>query len=344
MDCKAWREMASDYIEGTLDTSAAQAMKRHAVSCASCGADEAALRAISRELNVLPAVEPPLFFRENLISAIERGEAGAKRPVAGSFWQVLFPRLGRVAFGTLAAGGVCAALLWGVLIPRSAQSGHPQIANVVPAAAPLSGLLPGLANPVDEAVATPQEPPHLHIGHVLTVQPEGGPAYDFSLWLENADKGTARFHLLGDKRMYRFTLGSGVAPQTLRVPVAAAQGGDTLNLAVEWMAGGRVHTKYLFVPTPRADDKAPDKRQSFGLPEGTVVDAARQIASRYGTPVTLEDLPATAADESVMVAARDETASETLRRNLADHGLSVSVSGAGVLVTPASGESPVSPN
>ena len=107
MDCKTWRELASDYMDGALDTPMAEAMARHAVACASCRSDEEALRNVCRELNVLPTVDPPLFFRENLISAIERGELGAKRPVAGSFWQILFPRLGRVAVGTFLAGGVC---------------------------------------------------------------------------------------------------------------------------------------------------------------------------------------------------------------------------------------------
>ena len=64
MDCKNWREMASDYIEGTLETAAAaDAMRRHAVECANCRADEASLRSLSRELNVLPDVDPPLNYQ-----------------------------------------------------------------------------------------------------------------------------------------------------------------------------------------------------------------------------------------------------------------------------------------
>ncbi len=330
MDCKNWRERVSDYIEGTLENPAtADAMRRHAFECADCRADEALLRSLSRELNVLPVVEPPLFFRENLISAIERGDQGAKRPVTESFWKNLLSRLGRTAFGTLVVGGACAALLWSVVVlPRHTIGGAPYVAG-----GPLVGLLPGISgDPADTAISQ-KEPPRLRIGRVTTVLPEEGPVYDFSLWLENADKGTARFQLVGDKHNYRFNLGSGMTPQTLRVPLAAARGSSTIDLAVLWTADGKSHTKYLFVPVPRTDDHVVDRKQSFGLPESTMLDCAKQVAARYGTPVTLEGLPSDVASERVMLSARNETASEVLRRNLQGRKLNVTVSGAGVLVT-----------
>jgi hypothetical protein len=321
--------MASDYIEGTLDTPAtADAMRRHAAECADCRTDEALLRSLSREMNVLPGVEPPLFFRENLISAIERGDQGAKRPVAESFWQTLFPRLGRTALGTLVAGGACAAVLWSIVLPRTTVGGSSYISG-----GPLVGLLPGLSGDSADAATAQKEPPRLRIGRVTTVLPEDGPVYDFSLWLENADKGTARFQLVGDKHYYRFNLGSGMAPQTLRVPLAAARGNSTVDLAVRWTADGKSHAKYLFVPVPRTDDRVVERKQSFGLPESTIIESAKQIAARYSTPVTLEDLPEAIAGERVMMDARYETASEVLRRNLAGRNLKVMVSGAGVLVT-----------
>jgi hypothetical protein len=335
MDCKNWREMASEYIEGTLATPAsADAMRRHAAECAACRTDEALLRSLSRELNVLPDVDPPLFFRENLISAIERGDQGAKRPIAESFWQTLFPRLGRTAFGTLIAGGACAAVLWSIALPRTGTGGASYIVG-----GPLTGLLPGLSEDSADAAAADKEPARLRIGRVTTVLTEDGPVYDFSLWLENADKGTARFQLVGDKHNYRFNLGSGMAPQTLRVPLAAAQGRSTIDLAVRWTADGKSHAKYLFVPVPRTDDQVVERKQSFGLPESTMIDSAKQIAARYSTPVTLEDLPENIAREQVMMDARNETASEVLRRNLAGRNLKVMVSGAGVLVTAKEGPS-----
>ncbi|MBC8103201.1 MAG: zf-HC2 domain-containing protein [Cytophagales bacterium] len=338
MDCKNWRERASDYIEGALETSETaatrEAMRRHADQCAACRADESALRLLSRELNVLPAAEPPLFFRENLLAAIERGDHGAKRPSAKPFWgwQSLLPSLGRTAFGTLIAGGACAAVLWSIAFPRTGADAGSYVVG-----GPLAGLLPGLAGDTGDPshVSDPEtEAARLRIGRVTTILPVDGPVYDFSLWLENADKGTARFQLIGDKRAYRFNLGSGMAPQTLRVPLAAAQGGSTINLGVHWTADGKSHEKQLFVPVPRTDDRAPERKQSFGLPETTLLSAAKEIAARYGTPVTLEDLTADVVGERIMVNARHETASETLRRNLAGRGLKVTVSGAGVLVTP----------
>lgn len=337
MDCKNWREMASDYIEGTLEApAAADAMRRHAAECADCRADEAMLRSLSRELNVLPGVEPPLFFRENLISAIERGDQGAKRPIAESLWRTLFPRLGRTALGTLVAGGACAALLWSLVLPHLTTGGRSSYI----AGGPLVGLLPGLSGDSVDTANAQKEPPRLRIGRVTTVLPDEGPVYDFSLWLENADKGTARFQLVGDKHNYRFNLGSGMAAQTLRVPLAAAQGGSTIDLAVRWTADGKSHSKYLFVPVPRTDDRAVDRKQSFGLPESTITESAKQVAVRYSIPVTLEELPENTGSERVMMDARNETASEALRRNLAGRNLKVAVSGAGILVTADKGSAP----
>jgi len=335
MDCKTWRELASDYMDGALDTPMAEAMARHAVACASCRSDEEALRNVCRELNVLPTVDPPLFFRENLISAIERGELGAKRPVAGSFWQILFPRLGRVAVGTFLAGGVCAALLWGMVVPHvSLVGGRTGFAAVPSMIYGIPGILPEV-NDVNT------DPPRLHIGHVMTVLPQDGPVYDFSIWLENADKGTARFRMVGDKHVYHFNLGSGMAPQTLRIPLAAAQGQNTIALHVSWLANGLLHSKDLFVPVARSDDRMPDKHQTFTFPESTVLDAGRQLAGRYNIPVTLDDVTPVAANERVMISASNETASEVLRRSLDGRGLQVSVSGRGVLIAPKTADGAV---
>jgi hypothetical protein len=333
MDCKTWRELASEYIEGTLDKPVAEAMTRHSVACASCRSDEEALRTVCRELNVLPTVDPPMFFRENLVSAIERGELGARLPVTGSRWRLLFPRLSRIAMGTLVAGGVCAAFLWGMMLPTSTRLfGGTRIAG--------SGLGTMIIGelPVNPGVDEDESTPRLHVGHVLTVLPQDGPVYDFSIWLENADKGVARFRLLGDKHVYRFSLGSGMAPQTLRIPLAGAQGQDTIALQVNWTAGGALHSKYLIVPVTHSDDRVPDRHQSFSLPESTLLDASRRVAGLYAIPVTLDDVAPIAADERIMIAADRQTASEALRTNLSGRNLQVSVSGAGVLVAPKSGE------
>jgi hypothetical protein len=325
--------MASDYIEGTLPPAMTEAMRAHASACASCRSDAEALRGLSRELNLLPTVDPPLFFRENVIAAIERQESG--RPV-GPWWRTMLPHLGRVAMGTALTGGAVAAAAWMLLLPGTlrtedgmSQAGVPAATGGVPFA---NNLLPGAsaADPsaVNAAASTPAA--YLRVARVTSMLPgTDGPSYDFSFWLENAQKGTARWHFVGDKTAYRFNL-SGNTAQTVRIPYSAAQGRDSLALYVYWTADAAAHARYLLLPVPRNADRAPEERQSFGLPEETIVEAARHIAARYGTPVTLEDVPA---DLRVRITARDETAVEALERSLTDLGLKVTASRAGILVS-----------
>jgi hypothetical protein len=132
------------------------------------------------------------------------------------------------------------------------------------------------------------------------VESDYGPAHTFSVWLEGASVGTARFQLLRDDggasetgKSYRFTL-TERAPQSLVVPLSAVSG-DTINLYVYWYAGGSErHTKRLFVPIAHESGggdgmAAPPRRyQSFGLPQSSLVAAARAVAARYGRPVTIE--------------------------------------------------------
>ena len=168
--------------------------------------------------------------------------------------------------------------------------------------------------------------------------PSSGPAFDLALWMENAEGGTARFNLLGDKTPYRFHLGGVTAPQTLRVPFSAALD-KTVGLQVYWTANASHHTRYLFVPIPPqrsdgASDTAdaaivPSVRQSFGLPEQSLLDAARDVSARYNVPVTLDDVPETL---RVQITARDETAPETLTRQLKPLGLRVSSVKGGLLI------------
>lgn len=335
--------MASDYIEEALPPQTAKAMRLHAQTCASCKSDETALRSLSRELNVLPSVDPPLFFSDNVMAAIEH--QSSSRRTGGAWWQTMLPQLGRVALGTALTGGVVVAAAWMLLLPSSgtpqAPGGRgtaaaPQIAHL-PVVSPLLNLLPGSEN---EKGTTPA--PRLQIARVTTMVPSSGPAFDLALWMENADGGTARFNLMGDKTAYRFHLSGVTAPQTLRVPFSASQNKQTVDLRVYWTANATDHTRYLFVPLPpqssaTKDDKtaslaAPSERQSFGLPDQTLTEAARQIAARYNVPVTLDDVSDSV---RVQIVARDETAPETLFRALEPLHLRVSVVKGGLLVEPA---------
>jgi hypothetical protein len=323
--------LASDYIEGTLPAPAvAEAMAAHVRECDSCRADEQALRAISRELNVLPSVDPPLFFRENVMAAIERQPARSR--AGESWWKSLFPslpHLGRVAVGTTLAAGTVAAFLWAVLLPS--HGGHDVV--IMPAGIG-RGLLPG-ATGVGDAAAVRQ--PHLRIARVTTVLPDGATAYDFSFWLENAATGTARFQLPGSDQVYRFNL-AGTEQQTLRVPFSVAGDKQVVDLSIDWTANGKGHMRHLLVPIPRSD-AAPGVRQSFGLGEGRVVEVAREGAVRYGRPVTLDDVPE---DGTVRITARDESADEVLGRYLSDLGMKVSASNGGVLIEKAAPATPES--
>ncbi len=325
MDRTRWRELASDYIEGTLPADTAEALRRHVASDSEAQEDEAVLRSVMRELNVLPQADPPLFFADNVVAAIER--QGRKEP----FWRAfLLPSVGRVAGGTLLTGGVVAALAWSLLLPTG-DTGVSNIGSPTSLPAPsrfVATLLPGAA--ADEEEARPA--PRLKIARVTTMLPDEGPAFDLSFWLEDAPSGTARFSLLNDKRPYRFTL-TGRTTQTLRVPYRVARDAKTVDLFVRWTAEGGSYTKYLFVPVPGDSDvsAAPaPARQSFGLPEGTLLDTAREIATRYNKPVTIEDAPE---DARLRLTARGETATEALRRNLSPLGLTATISQGGILIT-----------
>jgi hypothetical protein len=319
-------------------------MRTHLDACADCRADEAALRTLCRELNVLPEVDPPLFFRDNVMTAIER--QNAQSTPSGPWWKML-PQLSRLAVGTALTTGAAAVLVWSVMQPTRQQGANNHQASApIASSSSLLNLLPG-ANADTVAKATPR----LRIARVTTVDPESdGPAYDFSLWMENVSHGTARFRLVGDdaKRNYRFNLSEGSAPSTLRVPFAAVSGKDTLDLEVLWTANSETHTRQLFVPLPEEGDPLPETRQSFGLPEGNLMQVGQQIAARYGVPVTLDDVPQ---DLRVSVASRGETALETLQRNLSGHtNLRVSETKAGLLIekvssteTPAASPTPTAP-
>ncbi len=345
--------MASDYIEETLPPHTMDAMRRHAHGCASCQSDEAALRNLCRELNVLPSVDPPLFFRDNVMAAIERQNTARSPFGRGAWWQTMLPQLGRVAGVTTLAGGAVVALAWTLLLPGAQKTNGTETASPVIAdlhapkvAAPLLNLLPG-----GEADKGAEIAPQLRIARVTTMVPTSGPAFDLALWMENADSGTARFNLLGDKTAYRFHLNGVTSPQTLRVPFSASVNKETVDLRVYWTANATDHTRYLFVPLPpqsKASDTAdsaangddpkpeppvtvaaPSERQSFGLPDQPIVDTARQIAARYNVPVTLDDVPEAT---HLSLTARDETALETLTRQLAPLGLQVSSVKGGLLV------------
>ena len=331
MDCNRWREMASDFNEGALPETMRELMSRHIDTCVDCRETQDSVAALTRELNVLPSVDPPLFFRENVIAAIERQKLERRSGWQALFWgrdRAVSANVGRIALGTLLAGGAAAAVCWSVLLPGS--SGALKRANM-PAGlvAPLGGLLPGGSTSAMGAR------PDLQVTRVTTMTPGNGAAYDLSFWLVNADRGVANWRFVGDPKSYTFAL-SGNAPQTARVPYTAAQGKDTVALAVRWTADAVSHTRYLVLPVADAQIGAPvrvpDAHQSFALPEEGIVDAVRQVSGRFGVPVTLEDVPDSL---RVVVTAQDESAAQAMKRSLAAAGVDVAESPAGIRMTPS---------
>jgi len=343
MNCTRWRELASDYIEGGLPSAELAAMREHAEVCAACRRDESVLRGLWRELNVLPSPEPPMFFRDNVVGAIERqSSSGGRRAYHSSgaarpgTWERLFSPQTRWALGGALATAAAAVGLFqlnGANIGDESRRGLPTTVTAgigrPGAAAPL--ILPhrGEYAASDAAEKTPQ----LVVSRTETPVQDQGTVADFTFWLQNASKGTVRVQTMGDAASVTRFLLTGATPQVLRVPLSAAHGGPTLNLFVQWTGEGQRHTKHLFVPVNEAaDGQGADSHQAFGLPEMTVVDAAREIAARYGRPVTLEDVPE---DVRVAIYARGETASQALRPPLSPLGLTVTSSASGILITPA---------
>ncbi|MGC4044441.1 MAG: hypothetical protein QM758_11645 [Armatimonas sp.] len=320
MNQERWRELASEYIEGTLTPPMQEAVEVHLRENPESRAEAEQLRALFAELKQVPEVEPPLYFAENVMSRIQR-EAEQKRP-----WWSSFLGIGRTAGATLVLGGAAAGIAWMFLNPQqrvNTTPGTPRQARTL--------LLPGLSgsekapgNPVALSI------PHLNVERTLRVAPGEEPAFDFSVKLESATTGTARFELPGDSQNYRVVVEKGRS-STLRVPLVSARDEQTMALRCDWSAGGDRHVKYLLVPLPPAEKDDATQKLSFGLGEMTLPDTARALAARYGRPITLEDIPE---GLRVSVIARTETLEETLTRHLKDTGLHVTSTGAGVLIAP----------
>ena len=86
MDRKQWRELASDYIEGTLPAEKVKEVRAFLAQSPEARADESALRGITQHLKTLPDVDPPLFFADNVLARIQREQQEASQRVAvGAF-------------------------------------------------------------------------------------------------------------------------------------------------------------------------------------------------------------------------------------------------------------------
>lgn len=351
MDTSRFQDNLSDYLENRLTPTEAGAMDAHIAASPPAKAEVAALRETWEDLGEWAKAgesDVPMFFRDNVLSTIER--TGTRRgyfcgeKANLSVWERLFPSPGRLAFAASIGGLVAVA---GFLVATNALTPQGQtlattasLTTTVPSG---NAVLPGAnliaTNNADETA------PRLMVTSGRTLTPEALTACDFTFWLENAPRGSAKFTVLGaggaglpdaGKTFSYSGMASGAA-QTLRVPYDG-QTNAALAVKVRWTATGSAHERYLFVPTtpPALTDSAVTTRlPAFTLAEMPLLDALKQVAIQTNTAITLEETPGAATLRARVSADGKETVAVALRRAVEPLGLRVSRSPSGLLVSPA---------
>ena len=71
MECAAIIELLSEYIDGTLDSKAKEAVEKHILTCKNCKQELSSLSAIAKELGSLDHVKPPADFLEKIHERME---------------------------------------------------------------------------------------------------------------------------------------------------------------------------------------------------------------------------------------------------------------------------------
>jgi hypothetical protein len=305
MNCERWRELASDFVEGSLPADTHAEAERHVVTCVSCRTDADFLRGIASTFASIPPEDAPLFFADNVRSRIEASRRNAA-PVS------LRDRLGRLGLATAFVGTALAGMFWGAFFPNQR--------TVVPAT-----MAPAL--PESKSTASKGPVPSLTVGWNRRVD-ANDPAVDVQFSLAGADRGAVRCDIPGDKNPYRFTLTEGIA-QTLRVPLSAARGDRTLAVGIRWNAGEVSGSRQVFLPLPSAD-QAPSVNQSFSLPEMPAPEALRELARRYGVPVVADNVPG---DARLSLRAVDQPLDAVVRDGVASLGWQVDAGRDGVRVS-----------
>ena len=342
MDTNGFREQLSDYVENRLSAADRAAVDAHLLGSADARAELAALRAVLRDLGewgAAPAPDAPMFFRDNVLSAVERtgtrrgGWLGEKSPSLLERW---FPNAGRLA---LAAGFGGIAAVGGFLLAngRTANqtSGAPIVGTVLPPTARLPNVLPyagevAASDPADAA-------PRFVISAGRTLTPDAHPVCDLTFWLENATQGSARFALAGSgaPEPLKSVALTAHGAQTLRVPLDGIAAPGSLAVSVHWTAVGSAHDRFVFVPVGASSVSVGANPAAFTLAEMPLVSALKEMTARTGVPATLDDVPNAANLRVTLSANGTESASVALRRALAPLHLTVSRSPGGVLVSAA---------
>lgn len=352
MDIRLFQDNLSDYVENRLTPEGKAAMDAHVAVSPEAKAEVAALRETWNGLDEWASKsesDVPMFFRDNVLSTIER--TGERRGYFGdrearlSVWERLFPNPGRLAFAA-GMGGLVAVT--GFLVATNAltpQGQAPVTTAALTRITPGGGaVLPG-ANQVADSNAA-EAAPRLLITSGRTLTPEALTACDFTFWLENAPRGSAKFTVLGAigaaglpdaGKTFAYSGMANGAVQTLRIPYDGQQNA-ALALKVRWTATGSAHERYLFVPTapPVIVESAVSARlRAFTLAEMPLVDALKQVAIQTNTAITLEGVPGVETLRAHVSADGNETVAIALRRAVEPLGLQVSRSPSGLLVSPA---------
>lgn len=80
MHCIDTRELLSDYVSGDVDAALTVSIDNHLERCSECRGELAGLRAVWSALGSMERVEPGPFFRENLLTRMERDPDGILNP------------------------------------------------------------------------------------------------------------------------------------------------------------------------------------------------------------------------------------------------------------------------
>jgi len=289
MDCTTWRECASDHIDGTLPAKLAREADAHIINCAECAADMAGIKSLAADLAAFPTPDVPLYFSDNIVSKIEAQRRAAKEP----WW-----RAARLGITTTLAGATVASFVWMQL--------HPVVD------AP-NRIRAGAGGTRRAVLPAPVVAPVLNTRWMLHAD-AARPTYDVELTLLSKSAGTAKCTISGDPHAYRFTLAPGVANH-FRIPISLVPNDRVASLNIAWTSGDNTHKRIEHHPL--SPETPTPRRQSFGIRDLPITDAAREVSCRYNIPITLEDIPETT---RIRVSPIHATAEEALTSALTNTG------------------------
>jgi hypothetical protein len=313
-----WLELASEYIEGALPSEMHEKVRVYLESNPKAQKEEQELRGILQDLGTLPEVDPPMFFRENLMKALEAQQEAARQKKP---WWHLTPFVQR----SLMAGGAFAALALGFLLPQLRQEPSSTVKESgVGGTQPLR--LPTIINGVTLPESKPSEPAHLSVAHGMVRESEegrAGRAYEFTLKLTNSPRSRVRIEVPGREPQIAI-LKENIA-QAVRVEPDATQ--PVLSLGIRWTAEGGSQEKQFYVPT-QPGNTIPWRNPG----EGSTLDRVlTNLVAYYGKPVTVENVDIQKIQLPTLVPA--QSLQETLAARLAPLGLQVISSNDGVIIT-----------